>query len=155
MEVKSSSPTCIFFLTLSKELPDFFFQAANWFNSTGVTLIPVNLMELKEIKKGEQDVSVLVHTSCLDELIKFYKLRESYLDMAMNTKKFRIFQVTSFGRIPDLARAQRMGNYHFMALPALTREICHYTAKKVFKYQNNIEQWPGGRRSKLPFTSLN
>lgn len=155
MEAKSSKSTFIFFLTLGKCLPDFFFQAATLFNSIGVTLIPVNLLELNEIKKGEQDVSIIVYTSCLSELIKFYKLRKSNLDMAMNTKKFRVFHISSFGRVRDLARAQRMKSYHHIALPRLTREICYYVASKVLKYNGLTQKWPGGRRAKLPYAVLN
>lgn len=155
MEAKSSTSTFIFFLTLGRSLPDFFFQAANLYNSIGITLIPVNLLELNEIKKGEQEVSVIIYTSCLSELVKFYKLRKSNLDMAMNTKKFRIFHISSFGKVLDLDRAQRMGTYHHIALPRLTREICYFVASNVLKHNGLSQKWPGGRRAKLPFSSLN
>lgn len=148
------SDTCIFFLTLGKTLPEFYFQAANIYNSVGVTLVPVNFVELQEISKGERDVFLMTHVSCLSEQIKFFKLREKFLDHAIHQSKFRLFHITSFGRVFEYARAQRKGYYHPINLPQLTKEICYQIASKVIEYQEKKESWPGGRRAKLPFSSL-
>jgi hypothetical protein len=149
-----STPTLIFFLTLEQRLPEFFFQAANMFNSLGVSLVPVNIMELNEIKKGEQNISVLVYTASLSQLTKFYRLRQKNLDMAMRTGKFTLFHLSSFSRILELERMQRVGTYRPYYLPLSIRDICQQITYELRKRTEKIERWPGGRRAKLPFSSL-
>ncbi len=142
--------TCIFFLNLTRELPEFYFQMANLLNQHGVTLIPVNLIELQEIKKGERNVMVLVHTASMQELSRFYRLRSRFIDHAVLHGKFRLFHTTSFGRIAKYARAMKNGYYHHFALPLRTSKLAESMANFAFKYHRNKERWPGGRRAKLP-----
>lgn len=137
----------IFFLKLTAELPDAFFQFSELFSKWNVNILPVTPSEFSSLQKGN-----ICHVICVQNDFESYfalqEFRKKSLDFAMLQKRVIFFHLSSFSPIDIEAKLRRIGNYHFLPLPISYEVAAKFIGRTYYSEQKLGLKWPGGRRPK-------
>ncbi len=141
--------THIFFLNYSDKLPRTFIHLSTRLAVHGIQLVPVNPTDLAGLAKPTKQF-VLSYIPDMTTLSKHMSFRSKYLDFAMRTKKFRLFEASSFSEFGDLAQARRLECFDHLRLPLSVDDLVRHVTIAVMTEEFDSKSWPGGRRAKLP-----
>ncbi|OUR98906.1 hypothetical protein A9Q84_05700 [Halobacteriovorax marinus] len=147
--INSNREIFIFFLKLSNQLPSYYFYMSEQFKAFGISLVPVTLSQLKEIRHNNREYIISL-TSDFTKYRNHLQARKNYLDYMVLSRKFCLFDISSF-EIPDMAsKGFRSKSYHFFQLPVNLEETVKNIAIAIYEDRRTKLTWPGGVRSKLP-----
>lgn len=149
---EKSSINYIFFLKSSEALSDVFFQMAEMFSQLNIVLLPVSAAELHKIDRHKRH-QIIIFRSDLLSAHTFLKIRKLYLDFAMSRGHVAVYDISSFSEMENAAKYQNKKSYFYFPLPTDIKQVVMSVAIDYFKTRNENEEWPGGRRSKIPTTS--
>jgi hypothetical protein len=122
---------------------------ADQFKRYGISLVPVTIEQLKEIKHNNREY-VISLTSDFTKYRNHLQARRSFLDYMVLQRKFCQFDISSF-EMPDIAsKGFRSKSYHFFQLPVNLEETVKNIAIAIYEDRRTSLTWPGGVRSKLP-----
>lgn len=139
----------IFFLKPTEALNDVFFQMAGMFSQLNIILIPVSAEELQKVDRHKRHQIII----CRNDLLSAYtflEIKKLYLDFAMSRGHVSVYDISSFSEIENATKYKNKKSYFYFPLPADMKQIVMGVALDYFKTRNEIEEWPGGRRSKIP-----
>lgn len=139
----------IFFLKTSDELSGDFFKMAELFSKLNIVLLPISAEELLGFERHKKHQLIILRND-LASAMNFQELKKSYLDFAMSSGHITIYDITSFSEIENSAKYIPKKSYFCFPLPADVKQIVMDIAVEYFRSRNEREEWPGGRRSKIP-----
>lgn len=143
----------VLYVQLTSSLTEEFLHLQGVLKKIDITLIPIYPKDLGRFLSFGHQI-LLAPTSCLKSKEQFQYLRKQVLDMALMQKKATLVHLNSFGPPRGLERPMKKGHYFHISLPETTFHICQILLKLCQRKDGNLEPWPGGKRAKLPFTSL-
>jgi hypothetical protein len=149
VETNNTTQTYLFFLQLADELPDFFFSIAEQLSQYNICLVPVRAKELSELSSGVKQ-HVVTFVPNFDSLKRLCEIRKRYLDFALSSSKFVLYDISSFGPISIAHKLHRLKNYNHYYLPVGTKAVAAQILTNVYEERKIAKKWPGGRRAKLP-----
>ena len=112
----------IFYLNYAEKLPSTFIHLSTRLSVYGIQLVPVSPKDLTGLTKPTKQF-VLAFLPDMATHTKHLAFRSKYLDFAMKTKKFRLFEASSFNEAEDLALARRLECYDHLRLPLTVDDI--------------------------------
>jgi hypothetical protein len=139
----------IFFLKTSEALNGIYFQMANLFAQLNIVLLPVNAEGLKNIDRHKKHY-IIVCRNDLQSAQIFNEIKNSYLDFALSRGHVSLYDISSFSEIENANKYQNKKLYFYFPLPVDMNQVVMNVAIDYFKTKNEIEEWPGGKRSKIP-----
>lgn len=141
--------THIFFLNYNDKLPRVYVHLSSRLAVYGIQLVPVSAKDLTALTKANKQF-VLSFIPDIATLTKHVAFRRQFLDFALKTKKFRLFEASSFGEAEELAQVRRLECYDHLRLPLSVDSLVRHMAVAVMTEEFDTKSWPGGRRAKLP-----
>lgn len=152
--MKDKTTNYIFYLQ-NKTTPDAVFMTmSEILNSLGIKLVPVTSENISVMSKLMRSYLIVVRND-LSTQMNFDRLKKTYLDGAMNSNRLVLFDVSSFSEIDHALRLTGKGVYKFVSLPANLKNVASKIALDYFNDRNKNEEWPGGKRAKLPSLNSN
>jgi hypothetical protein len=145
---EKSSINYIFFLA-SEKLSPAFFELAEMFGQLNITLLPVTISELQNIDRHQRHQLIVLRDD-LNSAQNFIEIKKSYLDFAMSRGHVAVYDISSFSEIENSLKYKNKRSYFYFPLPINPNEVVVGVALDYFKTKNELEEWPGGRRSKIP-----
>jgi hypothetical protein len=149
MEAKRSTINYIFYLQTKPELDNTFILLSEIMNKLNISLLPITADELKTLDKNSKNHIIFVRNEISSGLL-FNQLRKTFFDMALLTGKVFLYDVSSFSELDNAQKLQNKEVYRYVPLPANLKQVAMTIAIDFFKDRNKQEEWPGGRRAKLP-----
>jgi hypothetical protein len=146
---ENTSINYIFFLKATEEIDTVFFQLANLFSRVNITLLPVTLDEMKNIDRHKKH-QIIICRKDLCSAQNFIEIKKSYLDFAMSRGHVVVYDISSFSEIGNSNVFQNKKSYYYFPLPNDMKQIVMNITIDYFKTRNEMDEWPGGRRSKIP-----
>ncbi|WP_372656038.1 hypothetical protein [Halobacteriovorax sp.] len=119
------------------------------FKNYGISLVPVSLKELKDIKHNNREYIISI-SSTISKYGNFLRARKSFLDRMVLAKKFCLYDISSFAIADISAKGFRNNSYHYFQLPVEVKEVVKLIALSIYEDRRTKLTWPGGVRSKLP-----
>ena len=150
-EQKTTAINYIFYLQSTSELGHHFYDLSQIFSQININLIPVNQDELKIIDRSKKHHLIVLRDD-LSSALYFNQVRKFFLDGAIASGRICLFDVSSFSEIEQAAKFENKNLYHYFQLPMTIKQIAMSIALNYFRDRNMQEEWPGGKRSKLPVT---
>tara|TARA_R110000868_G_scaffold153644_1_gene379124 strand:+ start:360 stop:806 length:447 start_codon:yes stop_codon:yes gene_type:complete len=139
----------IFFLNYNDKLPRAYIHLASRLAVYGVKLVPVSAKDLTALASPNKQF-ILSIIPDMTSHSKHLAFRRQYLDFALKTRKFRLFEVSTFAEAEDLAQVKRVDGYDHLPLPMQVDALAKHLALAVLTEEFDTKSWPGGRRAKLP-----
>jgi hypothetical protein len=149
---EKSSTNYIFFLKSTDELNPFYFQIADSFRQLNIVLLPISSEELKIVDRHKKHQIIIFRNDFTSAQI-FSEIRKSYLDFAMSRGHVCVYDISSFSEHENSTKYQTQKSYFYFPLPIDVKQFVMRVAIEYFRTKREIEDWPGGRRSKLPVTT--
>ena len=150
-EQKASAINYIFYLQLKSDLDNRFYFLSQIFSQININLIPITQDELKIIDRNRKHHLIAVRDD-LSSAMMFNQVRKSFIDLAITSGRISLFDISSFSEIEHAAKFENKNLYHYFQLPLMLKSIAMSIALNYFRDRNLQEEWPGGKRSKLPST---
>jgi hypothetical protein len=152
MESKAHMATAnhIFYLKYGNHLPEDYFHFSRFFSYWNITLVPVTPKELINMSVNNNRQYILSSVTDLKKRHLFNQLRDKWLDFALLSKRYCLYDVSSFGKFETAYQVERIKMYHHFKIPINMEEIVQTIAVAYFEDKNREKTWPGGKRAKLP-----
>ena len=142
----------IFYLKSTEQLGGVFFQMAEQFSQLNIVLLPVTVAELKNIDRHKRHQIIIFRDNLLSAQ-NFLEIKKSYLDFSMSRGHVAVYDLSSFSEIENASKYQSKKSYFYFPLPIDLKQVVMSITIDYFKTKNEIEEWPGGKRSKIPETA--
>lgn len=139
----------IFYLQTKPELDQHFYFMAELFAKVNISLLPIEASDLKVIDRNKKHHIIAVRND-LTSAYAFNDLRKTYLDVAMASGKVTVYDLSSFSSIENATKLESKNVYRYYHLPQNLKQIAMTIVVEFFKERNVREEWPGGKRAKLP-----
>ncbi len=143
VSMKEEKSDWIFYLKLSRNLPEYYFDLDREFKSQGLTLIPISISELISITKGEGKFNVFTGVRNFSDAHYYTKRVEKIFGVLLRSKRMSLFMSSSFSFMNQNYKYGKTGMYHFFPLPQSLHEICDTIASEVEKASRKDQRWPG------------
>ncbi len=140
----------LFYLQTESKLDKKFFYLSRVFQQYSVTLVPIAPSDLINMKLTNRDYILCIEKG-VESRHNFLKVTNRYLDFAMKTGKLVVFDVSSFAPHAVHANIYRQKSYIHIKLPIEMDDLAREVSLKIYQERSKrVENWPGGRRAKLP-----
>jgi hypothetical protein len=149
MEKNKTNINYIFYLQTKDELESSYFMLAEIFAKLNINLLPVMVSELNALDKTHKNHLIVFRNDLTSGMI-FNQLRRTFIDLALNSGRIHLYDVSSFSEIEIAQKLAGKEIYKFIPLPANIKQVAMNIAVDYFKDRNKQEEWPGGKRAKLP-----
>ena len=148
-EIKSPNANYIFYLQTKPELENSFYILAEIFSKINISLLPISADDLKGIERNKKQYLIILRDD-LSSAYSFTEIKKYFVDIALQTGKLALFDISSFSEIENASKYQKNNAYKHFPLPQNMKQVAMTIAVDYFRDRNNLVEWPGGRRSKLP-----
>lgn len=148
-ENKTPSINYIFYLQTKAELDHSYYVLAEVLSKINISLLPIEAHDLKVIDRNRKH-HLIVMRNDLSSAYSFNEIRKTYLDVAMASGKVSLYDISSFSAVENAAKLENKNVYRFFQLPQNVKQIAMTIAVDFFRERNAKEDWPGGKRAKLP-----
>ncbi len=145
----NDSEVYIFFLRLDSNLTEDYFQLAAYFKQYCISLVPVSAQEILEMESRNREYVLCLNTSMTTDSI-FKRYQKKFLNFSLLSRKFCLFDLSSFSKIEIAPKAEYARSYHHFSLPIEMEEVVVDIALAIYEDRTKKQVWPGGRRAKLP-----
>lgn len=149
MEETKSAINYIFYLQTKDELDSNYFALSEIFGKLNISLLPILVNELKSLDKTSKNHLIVLRNDLTSSFI-FNDVRKTFLDMAMMSGRINLYDISSFSEIENAVKLENKEVYRFIPLPANFKQVAMIVAVDYFRDRNKQDEWPGGRRAKLP-----
>jgi hypothetical protein len=149
MTEKTTSINYLFYLQTKPELDSTYYLIAEILTKLSISLLPIEADELRAIDR-EKKHHVIVVRNDMASAYAFKEIQKTYLDTAMASGKVIVYDVSSFSELEKGSRWENKSVYKHYQLPLSAKQIAMTVAVEFYKDRNLTQDWPGGRRSKLP-----
>lgn len=138
----------VFYLKLSKDLPEEFLSLDQEFKKEGKSLVPITIKTLLDHGKRNNSVHVVILVRSLKEL-EYYnaKVRKAVKFLMMN-RRLHLYIASSFATVGDPS-IMRRDHYYFERLPVATKHFVETTCYEIDRKETSMLKWPGGIRPRL------
>ena len=148
-EQNTAAINYIFYLQSKNELDNSYYLLAEVLNKINISLLPISADDLKVIDRNKKH-HVIVIRNDFSSAFSFNQMRKSFLDAAMASGKLALYDVSSFSEIESATKFQQKNVYRYFQLPQNLKQVAMTVAVDFFRDRNTQQEWPGGRRAKLP-----
>lgn len=145
-----NEPKYLFFLQLSQRLPDSYFRLAAYLIDYDVTLVPIYLNDLLKISVNDFRPSILMLNNSLESNNNYQIYRKKFLDFALQTNKYVIYEISSFSPNPNSYKVRKNEYYNYYQLPIEIEYLASEIARIAYKHSSVKSAWPGGKNFRLP-----
>lgn len=142
----------VFYLKLSKELPESFFALDQHFKRYGKSLVPISLKTLLEQSRKSNSLHVVLVLQSLKDLKYYNKKVKKAVKMLMISRRLHLYIASSFSSVLDSSFLRR-GFYTFDKLPLLSVSFVKNTSYEIDRKETSMLRWPGGIRPRLSIAS--
>ena len=142
----------VFYLKLSKELPESFFALDQHFKRYGKSLVPISLKTLLEQSRKSNSLHVVLVLQSLKDLKYYNKKVKKAVKMLMINRRLHLYIASSFSSVLDSSFLRR-GFYTFDKLPLLSVSFVKNTSYEIDRKETSMLRWPGGIRPRLSIAS--
>lgn len=142
----------IFYLKLSKNLPDEYLTLDQNFKNHGKSLVPIGLKSLLECIKKGQKAHVVIVVKSYGELKYFNSKVKKMMKFIMRSERIHLYIASSFSGIND-PTIMRRDYYNYVKLPVKMTTFCESVSKTIDVKENQGLVWPGGVRPKMSLVS--
>ena len=149
---KNDQQQWIFYLKLSKDLPEEYLKLAQEFRKTNKTLVPITLKTLLEHAKKNNSMHVLFLVRSISEFNYFNHKVKKVLKYLMIGRRVHLYIGSSFSSVND-STIMRRDFYYFSKLPVSVSKFCNAVSIEVDRKETTILKWPGGIRPRLSLAS--
>ncbi len=139
----------LFYLQTKAELDSTYYLVAEILAKLSISLLPIEVDELRAIDR-ENKHHVIVVRNDMASAQAFKEIQKTYLDTAMASGKVIVYDVSSFSDLEKGSKWENKSVYKHYQLPLSPKQIAMTVAVEFYKERNLTQEWPGGRRSKLP-----
>lgn len=146
------SENYIFYLQSGSRPDQLYFSLAELLSKISITLIPVQNEDLPNLSKNKK-IHLIVARNDLKSAINFKNLRQKYLDTAMASRRFMIYDMSSFSEIGNATSLYSKKTYSYFALPFNLKHVCATIAVSYYSDRNENITRADAHKTKLP--SLN
>ncbi len=145
----------MFYLKLSKNLPEHFISLANYLSDFGIKLIPVTIDQLTTVTKNKKRFHLLAVVTNMEQNTRFKKYMSGYLRLGIINGLINLSHVSSLDKAHNLPPSYlKQGCYYFYPLPADMQDLTTQIAECFYDRKQNNKKWPGGKRGTLPNTFI-
>lgn len=138
----------IYYLKVTKYLPEEYLALDQQFKKHGKSLVPISLRALLDsIRKGQR-AHVLIVVKSFNEYKYFNKKVKKILKLIMRSDRVHLYMASSFSSINDPSIMKR-DYYSFSKLPVRMDSFCSKVANTIESRENKSLVWPGGVRPKM------
>ena len=138
----------IFYLKLTKNLPEDFLVLDQSFKKHNKSLVPIGLKTLLECIKKNGSVHVLIVVRSYREFRYFDKKVKKILKYLMRTDKVHLYIASSFSGVNDPSIMKR-DHYNFVNLPVKISDFCESISQVIDMKETQVYKWPGGARPRM------
>lgn len=142
----------VFYLKLSKELPESFFALDQHFKRYGKSLVPISLKTLLEQSRKSNSLHVVLVLQSVKDLKYYNKKVKKAVKMLMINRRLHLYIASSFSSVLDSSFLRR-GFYTFDKLPLLSVSFVKNTSYEIDRKETSMLRWPGGIRPRLSIAS--
>ena len=142
----------VFYLKLSKELPESFFALDQHFKRYGKSLVPISLKTLLEQGRKSNSLHVVLVLQSVKDLKYYNKKVKKAVKMLMISRRLPLYIASSFSSVLDSSFLRR-GFYTFDKLPLLSVSFVKNTSYEIDRKETSMLRWPGGIRPRLSIAS--
>lgn len=150
---ENNKPTInyLFYLQTKTELDKTYYALAEIFGQLNISLLPINMHDLKDIDKVKRQHVIVVRNDFYSAH-SFKEFRKNYLDSAMSSGRVMLYDVSSFSEIESAIKFEKKNVYRYFQLPLNVKQLAMTVAVEFYKDKNSapLAEWPGGKRAKLP-----
>lgn len=139
----------IFYLQTKDELENVFFQLSEIFSKLNISLLPIRMEELSALDKNVKNHLIVLRND-LSSSFHLKNVRKTFLDMALIAGRISLYDLSSFSEIEIAQKLVGKETYRYISLPANIKQVAMTVAVDYFKERNKKDEWPGGKRAKLP-----
>lgn len=139
----------IFYLQIKPDLENSFYTMAEVLAKINISLLPIEAHDLKVIDRNKKHHLIILRND-LSSAFSFNEIRKTYLDVAMASGKVTVYDISSFSAVENAAKLELKNVYRFYQLPLNVKQVAMTIAVDFFKERNLKDEWPGGKRAKLP-----
>jgi hypothetical protein len=141
----------IFYLKLTKDLPEEYISLDQKFKKSNKSLIPVTLKSLLECTKKSKSIHVLIVVKSYQEYKYFTKKVKKIMKYLMMTERVHLYIASSFVAINDPSIMKR-DYYNFAKLPIKMDTYCQSVSHMIDAKESQVHNWPGGVRPRMSLT---
>lgn len=149
IENNKNSINYIFYLQTKPDLENSFYVMAEILSKINISLLPIEAHDLKVVDRNKKHHLIILRND-LSSAFSFNEIRKTYLDVAMASGKVTVYDISSFSAVENAAKLELKNVYRFFQLPLNVKQVAMTIAVDFFKERNMKEEWPGGKRAKLP-----
>jgi hypothetical protein len=148
---EENTPTInyIFYLQTKSELDNNFYLLAEVLGKINISLLPITPDDLKVIDRNKKHHVISIRNDFSSAMI-FNQVRKAFIDSAMAGGRIALFDISSFSEIENALKFESKNVYRYFQLPQNLKQVAMTVAVDYFRDRNTLEQWPGGKRAKLP-----
>lgn len=150
MEALTGGPeNYIFYLQLSDELQDEYFQLAHFLKRWAISLVPVLPSQLGQMTEKERHhlISYIPDHRSYERYTAAFK---RYLKMGVLSKKYCLHELSSFPKQESSHQFERMKSYFQHRLPLDAEDVVKNIVRQFYLEKQDNRRWPGTRRGRLP-----
>lgn len=138
-----------FFIKSTRELPQDYFKIANGLNKYKITLLPISIDEFFQIKTTSAKFCFILNNS-LESKVFVDKFRSKYFKLSLLIGSCTLVEISSFEAPEFVKVTQAKTKYFHFWLPEKLSLVCKKLAVLYYRDLLKKENWPGGKRAKLP-----
>lgn len=138
----------IYFLKLSKELPEFYLKLDQNFKKFDKSLVPITLKSLIESSKSNEELHLVIVIRSLKEFEYFQKKVRKMLKFIARQERINIYMASSYSNVNDPG-IMRKDFYNYVKLPISMNLYCESVATMIEVKDQKLKKWPGGVRPRM------
>jgi hypothetical protein len=142
----------IYFLKLSKDLPEFYLNLDQNFKRFDKSLVPITLKSLVESVKRNDEIHLVVVIRSFREFEYFNKKVRKMLKYIVRQERVNIYMASSFSSVNDPS-IMRKDFYNYIKLPVDMNLYCESVATMIEVKNLKLKKWPGGMRPRMSLVS--
>lgn len=145
-----SSIKPIFYLDLKGRVTPLQVRISTKLAELGIPMVPIGPEDFIKIQQNQSASFVISLCNDFNSYKNFLLLRRRFLDMALVSGKISLLDVSSFGPVFLTNQIRNNSRYKHLSLPISLSDMMRELLMWYTNYQEKVQQWPGGRRARLP-----
>lgn len=138
----------VLYLQYDSTLDRSFFILSEILRQMSISLIPIQLEDIKLLEKNKRYHVIMVRRKYNDALLALI-WKKKFLDSAMLAGRIVLHDLSSFSELPIPQNLEKKDVYHFTPLPCDYKKAAMDLVVAFYQDKNNKAAWPGGKRAKL------
>lgn len=150
MEALTGGPeNYIFYLQLSDELQDEYFQLSLNLKRWGISLVPVLPHHLSKMTEKDRH-HLICYVPDHRSYERYRAVFKQYLKLGIISKKYCLYELSSFPKNEEAHIFERLRSFYQFRLPVDGEEVVKSIVRQFYLEKQDNRRWPGTKRGRLP-----